>query len=159
MAKAKRVSAIVGATAGAWLIATLPALEGRVLRGYRDPVGIVTACSGHTKTAVLGRPYTPDECDELLDEDTVKHAEGVMACIGYDVETTPGERAAYVSFGFNVGVGRFCRTAIPAKLRAGDHRGACAELSRYVYAGKRELPGLVKRRRLERTVCERGLPT
>ncbi|HHG5564729.1 TPA: glycoside hydrolase family protein [Pseudomonas aeruginosa] len=43
------------------------------------------------------------------------------------------------------------------KLNAGDVRGACAELSRWVYAGGKKLGGLVRRRAAERELCEIGL--
>lgn len=148
----KTLTATVGAGACALLLSYVPAFEGVILRGYKDPIGIVTACAGHTKTAVLGRPYTPAECTALLDQDLADHAEGTMACIKVPVNT--GEKAAYVSFAFNVGVGAFCRSTMARKLNAGDHAGACAELSKWTKAGGKTLPGLVKRRSTERAICE-----
>jgi lysozyme len=148
----KSLKATVGAGACCILLAYVPSFEGMVLRGYKDPIGIVTACAGHTKTAVLGRPYTESECNNLLENDLADHADGVMSCIHVPVNT--GEKAAYVSFGFNVGVNAFCNSTMSRKLNAGDHTGACAELSRWVKAGGRVLPGLVKRRATERAICE-----
>lgn len=113
------LAAIVGPAAAGMLLVQVPKLEGTILRGYKDRVGIVTACAEHTKTAVLGRPYTPAECEQLLDQDLAEHATGVMRCI--TVPTTAGERAAFVSFGFNVGIGAFCRSTMARKLNAGDH--------------------------------------
>ena len=49
----------VGAGAAAILLSIVPKFEGVILRGYKDPIGIVTACAGQTNTGVLGRPYTP----------------------------------------------------------------------------------------------------
>lgn len=151
---AKRtLQASVGASAAALLLSYVPRFEGVVLRGYKDPIGIVTACAGHTKTAVLGRPYTPGECSSLLDSDLVEHADGVLAC-------TPGLKgqtyrlAAATSFAFNVGVAAYCKSSMARKFNAGDYAGACAEFSRWVYAGGRQLPGLVKRRETERAMCE-----
>lgn len=151
---AKRtLQASVGASAAALLLSYVPKFEGVVLRGYKDPIGIVTACAGHTKTAVLGRPYSPDECSALLDIDLVEHADGVLAC-------TPGLKgqtyrlAAATSFAFNVGVAAYCKSSVARKFNAGDYAGACAEFSRWVYAGGRQLPGLVKRRETERAMCE-----
>lgn len=153
----RTLQATVGAGAAALLLSYVPKFEGMVLRGYADPIGIVTACAGHTKTAVLGRPYTPAECTELLDSDLVGHAEGVLAC-------TPGLKgqtyrlAAATSFAFNVGVGAYCKSSMARKFNAGDYAGACAEMSRWVYAGGRVLPGLVSRRATERAMCEGRLP-
>jgi lysozyme len=146
------LKASVGAVAAALLLSYVPQFEGMVLRGYKDPVGIVTACAGHTKTAVLGRAYTPEQCNVILEDDLVEHAEGVKACI--KVPASTGEIAAYTSFAFNVGTGAFCRSTMVRKLNAGDHAGACAELSKWIYAGDRQLPGLVKRRAAERAICE-----
>ncbi|WP_405045477.1 glycoside hydrolase family protein [Pseudomonas aeruginosa] len=49
------------------------------------------------------------------------------------------------------------RSTLLRKLNAGDVRGACAELSRWVYAGGKKLGGLVRRRAAERELCEIGL--
>ncbi len=147
----RKLSALVGVGAAALLLSYLPQFEGVVLRGYRDPIGIVTACVGHTTTAVLGRPYTKEECEELLAHDLEEHAEGVMACLDANALTT-GQRAAAISFAFNVGIDSFCRSTFAMKLRLGVP--ACDELDRWVYAGGEVLPGLVKRRATERAMCE-----
>lgn len=154
----------VGAGAAAILLSILPKFEGVVLRGYKDPIGIVTACAGHTKTAVLGKPYTPDECNALLDQDLVEHAHGVLAC-------TPGlaghtnQTAAAVSFAYNVGVGAYCRSMTARRFNAGEWAGACRAMNQadngkpqWVWADGKILPGLVARRAAERALCETGLP-
>ena len=150
MAEKKTLAAVLGAGCAATVIACVPRFEGMVLRGYTDPIGIVTACAGHTKTAVLGKPYTREECEQLLQEDLIEHAEGVNGCT---TDLTPGQRAAAVSFAYNVGVAAFCKSTFARKLNAKDPT-ACAELDRWTKAGGRELPGLVKRRAAERAICE-----
>lgn len=146
------LSATVGAGCCALLLSYVPQFEGVVLRGYKDPIGIVTACAGHTKTAILGRPYSREECEDLLMEDLSEHANGAMRCLR-GAPMTHGKRAAAISFAFNVGVDRFCNSTFARKLNAGDAT-ACAELDRWVYAGGQKLPGLVKRRQVERDMCE-----
>lgn len=146
-----KLAGVVGAGCATLLCAHVPQFEGMVLRGYKDPIGIVTACAGHTATAVLGKPYTREECDQLLQVDLIDHAEGVLACV--DRELTTGERAAAISFAYNVGVSKFCGSTFARKLNEGDI-GACAELLRWTKAGGRELPGLVKRRQVERDMCD-----
>jgi lysozyme len=148
----KPLAALVGSAALAILAVVVPQFEGTVYHGYRDPIGIVTACTGNTDQAVMGKTYTKAECDQILEGDLVKHAEGVDACVPLEPLTT-GQRAAAVSFAFNVGVTQFCKSTFARKLRAKDPT-ACAELSKWVYAGGRELPGLVKRRKAERDICE-----
>ena len=148
----KRLNTLVGVACAAALLNCVPKFEGRVLRAYKDPIGIVTVCTGHTKTVALGRPYTPAECDELLVQDLIAHAEGVNRCIKYPMTTY--QRAAAVSFAFNIGVSAFCQSTMAKKFNAGDVAGACAELSKWTHAGGRELPGLVERRKIERSMCE-----
>lgn len=152
MSRAKLVAA-VGAPCAALLLAYVPQFEGVILRGYRDPIGIVTACAGHTATAVLGRAYTREECETLLVTDLVQHAGPVLKCTP-GIRGNTGVTAAAVSFAFNVGVSKYCGSTMARKFNAGDWAGGCAELSRWTYAGGRELPGLVKRRATERAICE-----
>lgn len=148
-----RLIAVVGVAGAATLLVSTPKFEGMVLRGYKDPIGIVTACAGHTATAVLGRAYTIEECRTLLEEDLAQHAEGVVKCVPKE-KLTQGQLVAFTSFAYNVGVQKFCTSTMAAKARVGDLRGSCAELSRWVMAGGQELPGLVKRRATERAMCE-----
>lgn len=152
----QKLVAIVGAAASAALIEFVPQVEGMILRGYRDPIGIVTACAGHTKTAMLGRAYTLEQCHVLLDEDLAEHANGISKCVDMG-RLTQGQRAAFVSFAYNVGTGAFCNSTLAKLARAGDVMGACAQLSRWTYAGGKQLPGLVKRRAAERAMCEGGI--
>lgn len=149
-----RLAARVGAAAAALLLAAVPAFEGTLLKVYRDPIGILTACTGHTGPDVrAGGTYTREQCAQILETDLVEHWDRIQPCI--KVATTDGERAAFTSFAFNVGSGAFCGSTLVRRLNAGDHAGACVELSRWTYAGGKQLPGLVTRRATERAWCER----
>lgn len=152
-AKAGALKATVGATAAAVLLSYVPQFEGMVLRGYKDPIGIVTACAGHTKTAVLGRPYTLDECKVILEQDLVAHAKPVLKCTPV-LADRPYQLAAATSFAFNVGTTAYCNSSIAKRFNAGDFAGGCAGLSKWIYAGGKVLPGLVTRRATERAICE-----
>lgn len=154
MARGKLIG-IVGIGAASVLGSFVPQFEGMILRGYKDPVGIVTACAGHTATAQLGRPYTREECQMLLEQDLVHHAEGVMKCI--KVPLTTGQKAAFVSFAYNVGNGAFCKSTLAKRINAGEGIKACSELSRWTTAGGKVYMGLVKRRAAERVLCESDL--
>lgn len=144
MSKAK-----IAAGAVALALPTIMVFEGLVLRPYRDPVGILTVCYGETQAPM--RTYTPQECKDLLQKSAEKHARDIEPCL------PPGlpdhVYAASLSFAYNVGAQKFCQSTYARKLREGDPR-ACAELSRWVYAGGQVLPGLVKRRAAERAMCE-----
>lgn len=127
--------------------------EGYIPNTYRDPVGIPTICYGHTGPDVTpDRVATREECMALLDGDLLVAWRGVQRCIHDPIE--PHQAAALVSFTFNVGVNAMCSSTLARKANAGDWTGACAELSRWVYAKGIRLPGLVKRRADERAMCE-----
>jgi len=162
MSEASRTTKIVAASTAAAVALALPVVmffEGTVNRGYVDPVGIVTACTGSTydmdgtrlTREDIGKPYTTAECTELLHREMLKHAEA-LSCITRPVSVYA--QAATISFAYNVGVGAACNSRYMKKLNAGDPT-ACAELSRWTIAKGKELPGLVKRRAAERQLCER----
>lgn len=150
----------VAAVSGAVLALATPVVvhfEGEIRHGYRDPIGIVTACVGHTKTAQLGRAYTHEECLALLERDLVEHDAGLLACV--KVGMPPEVHAALLSWAFNVGVANACGSTLVRKLNAGDRMGACAELSKWVLADGKPLPGLARRRVAERALCEGRTPS
>jgi lysozyme len=150
-ARAKLI-AKVGAGAAALLLAMVPVFEGTILRTYRDPIGVLTSCVGHTGPELrMGQRWTPEQCQQQLAADLLHHA-GALDCI--TAPLTEGQKAAFVSFAFNVGNKAFCGSTLARKANAGDLAGACAELSRWTYAGGRQLPGLIKRRAAEREMCE-----
>lgn len=151
-----RLVAAVGASAAALVLTFVSTWEGIVPRVYRDPVGILTACMGHTGPELrMGQVFTPQQCADIGADDLVRHARAVQDCV--DVPLSEGELAAYVSFAFNAGADAFCSSTLVRKLNADDHRGACAELTRWNRAGGRVVQGLTNRRAAERALCERDL--
>lgn len=153
MSKAKLIAKIC-AGAAALAIPVIITYEGYVPWVHKDPIGRLAVCYGHDdQTMTLGKKYTQEQCDEILSEDLVKHA-AALDCIKKPM--TDGQKAAFLSFAFNVGNGAFCGSTLVRKANAGDMRGACAELSRWTYAGGKQLPGLVRRRSAERNICEGG---
>lgn len=138
---------------GSVLALSIPVIkfyEGYHPKAYIDPVGILTACYGHTGD-VVRKTYNQTECEKLLTDDVLKALEGVNRNVL--IEITKEERAAYTSFVFNVGEGAFRKSTMLKKLNSGDRIGACNELSKWVYAGGKKLNGLVKRREAERKLC------
>ena len=150
----------VAAVALAFSVAGAGALiahEGWIKVGYKDPVGIVTACAGHTATAQLGRTYTEAECKELLRQD-VREAETAVKRL-VTVRITQNQYDALVSFVFNVGQGNFARSTLLRKLNAGDCRGAADEFLRWNRAGGQVFRGLTIRRTDERNLFLTGCTT
>lgn len=149
----KTLVGMVGAAAAALLISVVPKFEGTVFVAAPDPIGIVTACMGDTKNVKLGQRFTPQECEQRLEQRLAEHAQDVDRCTPLAAMTWY-QRVAFVDFAYNVGATAYCGSTMAKKVRAGDYAGACAELSRWTYAGGRQLPGLVKRRATERAICE-----
>lgn len=148
----EKLIAKVGAASAALLLAVVPVFEGTVLKTYRDPIGVLTSCMGHTGSELkIGQKWTIEQCNQQLAEDLNKHADA-LACIRPPL--TDGQKAAFVSFAYNVGNRAFCQSSLVKKANAMDLPGACAELSRWTYAGGKQLPGLVNRRKVEREICE-----
>ena len=58
-----------------------------------------------------------------------------------------------IDFTYNVGIGNVASSTLLKKLNMGNIQGACQELTRWVYAQKRKLAGLVKRRDAAYQVC------
>ena len=67
-------SAVALSLAGLTMIA---GYEGLRTQAYVDPVGVVTICYGHTKTAKLGQSKSKDECVNLLHEEAKEYVDGV----------------------------------------------------------------------------------
>lgn len=151
----KRLAAPLVATAimGSVGLSMLQAHEGLRLKTYIDPVGIPTVCYGHTGPDVrMGQTYTPAQCEAILLRDLAIHRAGIERCI--KTPLTPNQRDAVVSFAFNVGVPKACKSTLARKLNARDYIGAADEFPKWKFGEVRGrmivLPGLVDRRRDER---------
>lgn len=150
---ARAVAALFGAAALATPL--IVQWEGWERVGYRDPVGLATACAGTTKGAVVGKTYTDAECEALLVRDVISHGQAIKRCLP---DALPVEaHAAFISAAYNIGAAKFCGSSMSRRSLAGDLAGACAALSLWTKAGGVELRGLVRRRQAERSLCERGL--
>jgi lysozyme len=128
--------------------------EGEHNEPYVDPVGVLTSCIGHTSDVQLGRYYSGQECAQKFIDDLRSAEATVKRCTP---DAPPASQPALTSFVFNVGSGNYCSSTLARKSNAGDHVGACKELYRWVYAGGRVLPGLIKRREAEAEACLSGL--
>lgn len=131
--------------------------EGRSLDPYPDIGGVITVCDG--ETAVPMRRYTPAECDAMLAASLRRHAGPILECLP---PSAPLEvKAAFTSFGYNVGVSAACSSTAARKARAYDYRGACDALLAWnkarVNGELRFVQGLANRRADERALCLKGL--
>lgn len=132
--------------------------EGCVLTAYPDPgSGGAPWTIGYGSTRIDGHAVKPGQTITLDQAEEALQAELVPALATVD-RLAPGlndhQRAALASFVYNLGAGAFQASTLLRKLLAGDIAGASAEFPRWVYADGRKLPGLVKRRDLERAVFD-----
>jgi len=118
---------------------------------YDDGVGVNTIGFGTTAGVRLGDRIDPVSALVRLGQDVSEMERGLAKCI--KVPLYQHEWDAYVSWTYNVGVGAACGSTLVRMLNAGDYAGACNQLSRWTYAGGRQLAGLVKRREQERRLC------
>jgi lysozyme len=138
------------------IIALVAGFEGLRTYAYRDPVGIPTICYGETRGVKIGDKATKAECERMLGARLLEFEAGVRACLRAPDRLPDGTYAAVLSFSYNVGIGAFCKSTMRRKLDGGDIRGACNELLKWTNARGFRLPGLVKRRQLERELCLKG---
>ena len=127
--------------------------EGYIPRTYADPIGIPTSCYGHVGPEnTPGREFSREECDELLADDLAEANAHVRRCIV--VPMLSHQEAALTSAAYNAGPKIVCGSTLQRLANAGQWPQACAQLSRWVYAGGNKLRGLERRRAHERALCE-----
>ncbi|HEX7687331.1 MAG TPA: glycoside hydrolase family protein [Burkholderiaceae bacterium] len=152
----RRRSAIVAA-----VCALAAPAEGIRHYAYYDPPGVLTVCDGHTGNVTAGRYYSDGECYQLLQADAGQAVDTVLRCAPGAPDSVA---AAFGDAVFNLGPTIACdvRKSTAARLLAARQwRGACEQLPRWdratVAGVSVALPGLTKRRQLERGVCLQGL--
>lgn len=162
-------SSHAGPLVGSLLVAMLLAAmliqpwEGRVLKPYRDIVGVLTVCDGHTGN-VEQRTYTEAECDALFASDLGEAWRTVQRC--YIGAMTEYQAAALMSLAFRTGPGApgvkdgvcWLKSGRMPTIRIAANDGrwadACAQLDHWAYAGGQRVRGLVRRAAAERKLCE-----
>lgn len=147
----KVTAAITALTLAAGAVA---AFEGQRTTPYYDVAGTLTVCYGHTR-GVEGRKYTPAECTALLYDDLDIANRTVHRCITSPM--TLWQEAALTSATFNLGPSAVCGSPLGELANRGRWDEACARLEKYVYAGGKRYPGLVRRRHAERLLCDGDL--
>lgn len=149
----RRVLAGIGASAA--VLVTIAEYEGYTGNAVIPiPGDVPTIGFGTTEGVRLGDRTDPVRAVRKLAEDADETAQGVDRCIG-DVPLFPRERDAFISLGYNIGVGAFCGSTLVKRLKQSppDYAGACSEILRWTKAGGREVQGLVNRRQAEYRQC------
>lgn len=152
--------------------AGLVARESWELRGYPDPVhgaAVPTACAGVTEGVVLGRVYTPAECELMTALAMVKHASPLRVCVRDDFP--PSERAVrylggMIRMSHNIGTAGFVGSSMCRQMRAANYRAGCDAILAWRRAGdvdcsnpnQRVCRGLWADRLREHAACLATLP-
>jgi lysozyme len=134
----------------------IKAHEGLRLEAYPDPgTGGKpwTIGYGHTGPEVVpGLRITAERAEELLRANVARFEAAVTRLVR--VPLSQPQFDALVSFAFNTGEGALARSTLLKMLNAGDYSGAAEQFDKWVNAGGKPMPGLIRRRRAERTMFE-----
>ena len=126
--------------------------EGCQLRAYPDPAtggDPWTIGYGTTGPTIKnGLMWTQTQADAALLEDVKELGRDVQACCKRSLE--PHERAALVSFAYNVGIGALRNSTLLRLLNAGETMKAADQFLRWNRAAGKVMRGLTKRRQAER---------
>lgn len=127
--------------------------EGVEHEAYRDSVGVLTIGIGHTGPDV--DLYSQWEDDQIRDawERDILDAESLVNSWIRGTDVSQRLYDALVDLAFNTG--KRPKTMLNY-IKAGDDYAASRELLRWVYAGKKVLLGLVKRRMAMYVYCQGG---
>lgn len=133
--------------------------EGIVLIPHADPVGLQTICIGHLvkKGEVVKSSYTLDECIEIFTKDWKEHEAALDKVVKVEYKS-PWMKGALTDFTINKGIGNVSSSTLIKNLNAKQYDEACEQLSRWVYAKGKLLPGLVIRASKQYKYCMGEVP-
>jgi len=121
--------------------------EGCRLMPYLCPGKVWTCGWGSTGPDVIpGRPWTQEYADRRMEFDALRFAKGTLRlCPNLDSQRLE----AIADFAYNLGLGALQASTLRRRLMAEGWEVARYELGRWVNAGGRRLPGLIRRRAAE----------
>ncbi len=117
---------------------------------YRCPAGILTIGYGHVVREGEVFPetgITKEQALALLDEDCFRMQRSIHRLI--NIPLTEQQLTALTSFTFNLGSGALQRSALRRVINRGEWTSVAREWRKWVWAGGRKLPGLIRRRNAE----------
>ncbi|KAJ3310248.1 hypothetical protein HDV04_005187 [Boothiomyces sp. JEL0838] len=129
--------------------------EGFVSCPEPDPIGLLTVGYGHLcqrNDPACKHCFTEAEASKFLVQDLQKYSDCVKKGLGSKFgEMNKHQLAAMTSFTFNLGCGTFDSSTFLARVKRGENPNTVAaqEFPKFVHAGGKVLPGLVRRRNAE----------
>lgn len=135
------------------LILLIKESEGCKLKAYPDPgtgdkpwtIGWGATGAGIKK----GVTWTQHQADERLVYDAKRCINNVLSCSPILGDEPPQRLAAIADFIYNLGSTRYYSSTLRKKVNAGEWDAVKSELMKWVHAGGKVLPGLVRRRQKE----------
>lgn len=123
--------------------------EGLCLKAYKCPAGVWTIGYGHTQGVKEGDTITEIEAENLLKRDVCNFEINVRASVVANLNDHQYD--ALTSFAYNVGLGAFRKSTLLRIINKGNasEDDIRKQFDRWVYAGGKALPGLVRRRHAE----------
>jgi lysozyme len=122
--------------------------EGFRAKAYICPAGKLTIGYGHVilkhEQHLKHETINKEKGEQILKSDMAKAIRAVERYI--TVPLNDNQFAALCSFTFNLGGGNLKVSTLRKKLNQSQYHSVPAQLKRWVYAGKKKLNGLVKRR-------------
>jgi lysozyme len=123
--------------------------EGRKLVAYKCPAGVWTIGYGQTGPDIVeGTQWTIWQCEDRLKVALAQFAEAVDELAA--VELTDNQRAALISFTYNIGAGNLKKSTLLSLLNQGKTDEAAEQFLKWNKGGGRVLAGLTVRRAAER---------
>ena len=125
--------------------------EGLRLEAYVCPAGKLTIGYGHTLGVKEGDKITQEQAEQFLKDDVksaclrLEHLEDVES-----IRLNDNQFSALISFIYNLGIYKFQTSTMMKYLIIGDNNAAADEFDRWVFSKNKILPGLVKRRAMEK---------
>lgn len=133
--------------------------ESLQLKAYVCPAGRLTIGYGHTGVDVRkGMVVTKDQAEALLASDVSKAADTVER-LTKGVPVNGNEFGAMVSLCFNIGGTAFAGSTLLKDVNCGRYEQAADQFTRWTHSGGVVLPGLVRRRSLERALFLTPMPS
>ena len=127
----------------------IKSFEGLRLKAYWDKDGKVwTIGWGHTRGVKQGMVITKAQAEQFLADDLAPIERHLTADLGED-GVLQCQFDALCSFCFNLGIGAYMKSTLRKYVKAGRDADADREFGKWVHAGGRVLPGLVRRRKAE----------
>lgn len=143
----------------AW--ALIKNFEGLELHPYQDSVGVWTIGYGATygldrRRVTADHPIlTEEQADSLLVRDVERFEQAVNRLVTISIEEF--QRGALTSFAFNLGAGALQSSTLLKRVNGDEWEDVPVQFNRWVFAGGRKLPGLIRRRAAEAALWANNL--